>query len=186
VPTASWWSDGGFEFRELVQLARSKSVDVAVGCLGSGAPELDPRHELPTITRLLIDLGTPRNFAPTATVPSLNITDLLTERSHSQAHRDKLAARLRAILERRLGLATEDRATPVGAMRASVEAVRQRELARTRDLHPEIPPDTLDTITRSLVNQIFHLPSQRLREIDDQQLSDRVAALFAHTRVEAQ
>jgi hypothetical protein len=34
-------------------------------------------------------------------------------------------------------------------------------------------------LTRSLVNQIFHAPSERLRQLDDEALGQRLVALFA-------
>ena len=74
--------------------------------------------------------------------------------------------------------ATEDSRSPVGALRARVEDVRQRELVRMRRLHPEIPADTLDVLSRSLVNQLFHAPSQRLKDLDDPRLGQQFVALF--------
>ena len=71
------------------------------------------------------------------------------------------------------------RQSTVGALRESVERVRQRELDRFGRLHPEIPGETIDAITRSLVNQLFHLPSQRLKKTDDESLGERVVALFS-------
>jgi glutamyl-tRNA reductase len=68
--------------------------------------------------------------------------------------------------------------SPLGALRGEIEQIRQRELARAIKLHPHLPADTLDTITRALVNQIFHRPSLRLRDAANQELAEAVAALF--------
>jgi glutamyl-tRNA reductase len=68
--------------------------------------------------------------------------------------------------------------SPLGSLRGEVEQIRQRELARAAKLHPELPLSALDTITRSLVNQIFHRPSQRLRLSANQELAEALAALF--------
>jgi glutamyl-tRNA reductase len=63
-------------------------------------------------------------------------------------------------------------------LRSEIERIRQRELMRSLRLHPDLPPDTLDTITRSLINKIFHGPTQRLRQAADPELADALAALF--------
>ena len=46
-------------------------------------------------------------------------------------------------------------------------------------IHKDLERETVDTITRSLVQQIFHRPTTRLRELDDPELGARLAALFA-------
>jgi glutamyl-tRNA reductase len=101
-------------------------------------------------------------------------------RRHSQERRAALKQRLRVLLDERLAMATEDSATPIGRLRLEVERVRRAEVERTGRLHPELAPETVEQITRSLVNQIFHLPSKRLRELGDPDLGTRVAALFAY------
>ena len=57
--------------------------------------------------------------------------------------------------------------------------MRAAEVARIRRLHPEISQETAEAITRSLVKQIFHHATERLRALDDPALGDRVVALFA-------
>jgi glutamyl-tRNA reductase len=75
--------------------------------------------------------------------------------------------------------------SPLGALREEVERIRQRELMRTLRLHPELPPEKVDAITRSLVNQIFHHPSQRLRRSENPELAEAVVALFRSKTREA-
>jgi glutamyl-tRNA reductase len=63
-------------------------------------------------------------------------------------------------------------------MRKDVEAVRERESLRIARLHPELSKETIDTITRTLVNRLLHTPSERLREMGDTELAERLADLF--------
>lgn len=181
-PDARWFEEAPLGHASLDRVTTLDPVDVAVGCLGSSAAELDPRHDLPAVTRLIVDLGTPRNFADGAAVPVVTIATLLAEsqsRRHGDERRAALRAELRATLERRLAMAATDSGTAVGALRLEVERVRQQEMDRIVRLHPEIPPETLDTITRSLVNQLFHAPSERLKALDEPGFGEQVAALFA-------
>jgi glutamyl-tRNA reductase len=183
VPDAEWFVSGGFRFAPLASLAESGAFDVLVGCLGSSATELDAIRDLPAVRRLIVDLGTPRNIGGDASVPTITIAQMHADergRRHSQERRSALKHRLRELLNERLAMATEDSATPIGRLRLEVERVRRAEVERTSRLHPELPPETVEQITRSLVNQIFHLPSKRLRELRDPELGTRVAALFAH------
>ncbi len=164
----------------LAGLAGIPPVEVVVTCLGADAPELYPDLHLPPVRSLIVDLGTPRNVAGDLPVPIVTIAALL---HHSSPDEDPDRAALRDELHRIL----DDRIRPkvgrnsrsVGELRAHVERLREAEAARIRRLHPHLDPETVDTITRSLVNRIFHEPSARLRELDDEQLGRQVAALFA-------
>ncbi|MGH2632629.1 MAG: hypothetical protein ACRDG3_04395 [Tepidiformaceae bacterium] len=170
-----------WSFASLEQAGHFAPVDVIAGCLGSGAGET-PFGALPGVRGLVIDLGTPRNFGDDAPCRSLTIADLLADergQPHRVRRRAELAAALERILDVRLAYAAEDSRSAVGTLRSAVEGVRQRELARACRLHPEVAPETLDALTRSLVNQIFHEPSKRLKEIDDRRLSGELAALFS-------
>lgn len=170
----------GWRFASLDDLHSVGSVDVVAACLGSGAGEIDFAR-LPEVRGLAVDLGTPRNFGPGAPCHVLTMADLLADEQshpHRQRRRAELAAKLDAILDARLAGVAQDSASPVGALRSAVEGVRQRELVRARKLHPEVAPETLDALTRSLVNQIFHEPSRRLKELGDQRLGAELAALF--------
>jgi glutamyl-tRNA reductase len=171
---------GPWSFVPLKSVRSLEAVDILAGCLGSGAGEF-AFSELPRVREVAIDLGTPRNFTPNESARLITIADMLADeeaRPHARKRRAELRSRLDELLERRIADATDTGRSPVGALRARVEGVRQRELARMRRLHPEISPDTLDVLTRSLVNQIFHGPSQRLKQMDDQRLSAELAALF--------
>ncbi len=182
-PDAAWFRDGGFAFRHLQEMQDLAPVDVVVGCLGSNADELRPDDHLPEVRRLIVDLGTPRNFANHDDVPLVTIAAMLgpgNERPHGDAKRAALRERLHEILDRRLMMMSQNGESPVGNLRKSVEAARQRELEAVRQRHPEIPAETLDAITRSMINKIFHAPSQRLKQLDDPELAQELAALFAH------
>jgi hypothetical protein len=91
---------------------------------------------------------------------------------------DALRARLRQLLAERLVMASAAGNSPLGSLRGEVETIRRRELARAMKLHPELPENALDTITRSLVNQIFHRPSLHLRHSSNHELAAAFAALF--------
>ena len=166
-------------FIELGRVPGLGRFDVIVGCLGSGAGEIAPRV-LPAC-RLLIDLGTPRNFAAPSGPGVIAISDMLEDealRPHATAKRRKLRARLGAILDRRLARAGETSRSPVGALRAEVETIRRQELARARKLHPDVPPEVLDAVTRSLLGKVFHLPTTRIRDLSNESLAQEFAALF--------
>ncbi len=179
-PVAAWFEDGQFDFAPLDSLPEMPAFDVVVGCLGSNAPVLDVRAGLPPIRSLILDLGTPANFCGAAAAPLLDIAKLLEAgQHHTNRRRTRLLEELGAIIDRRLAMAASTRTSPVGAFRASIERIRQREAQRIRHLHPEIAPETVEAITRALVNQIFHLPSERLRRIDDAEWHERFVALFS-------
>lgn len=186
-PEAPWFAAGGFAFVPLDSLRSAGDVRVAIGCLGSAARSLDLAADLPAVSHLLVDLGTPRNFAGDSAAPVATIASLMpnhTARRHGDLRRAELADRLRAILDRRLGGAFLDGDGGLGALRKSVEEVRRDVVQRTRRLHPEIADETLDAITRTLVNQIFHLPSERLKQLDDPDVAHQFATLFAPERTE--
>jgi glutamyl-tRNA reductase len=183
-----WVAGSGFNYAMLDALPGLGAVEVAAGCLGSAAGELNVTASLPPVHHLLLDLGTPRNFSGESCTPQLTIAQLL-DRQHDHRHgtqrRAALRERLHDILDARLAAATRDSGSQTGALRLHVEQARQRELARIQRLHPDIDPQTLDTITRSLVNQLFHQPSKRLADSGDRDLAERVVALFAPAEPEA-
>jgi len=160
-------------------LASLPATDVLATCLGRTAPALGAA-DLPAINRLAIDLGTPRNLRGDVDAPVVNLAALVERQRTSPAEterRARLRDRLRVLLNARLEVAGYE--SPLGSMREDVERIRQKELERALRLHPDLPVDKLDTITRSLVNQIFHRPSMRLRRADDPELVAIVAALFS-------
>jgi glutamyl-tRNA reductase len=168
----------GVAYKPFSALGELGATDVLVACLGRTAPQLGA-GDLPAVRRLAIDLATPRNLKADLDAPVVTLSDLLE--SHRSAPRDAelrraLCERLDVMLATRLATARPD--SPLGTLRNEVERIRQRELTRSLRLHPDLPADKLDTITRSLVNQIFHRPSQRLRQAEDQELAAAFAALF--------
>lgn len=166
-----------WKFVHLGEAIELRRIDVLVGCLGSGAGEIALRF-LPQ-ARLVLDFGTPRNFREPSGPGLLTIADLLDDeanRPHATARRNRLKARLGEILDGRLSHVSNNGASAIGAIRRAAEETRAREAARIRALHPEIPPETVDAITRSLVDKLLHGPTVRLR--DDAALAERVARLF--------
>jgi glutamyl-tRNA reductase len=151
-----------------------------VTCLGADAPELFPDLHLPPVKTLIVDLGTPRNVAGTFPVPVVTIAALLDHSSpDDDPDRAALRDELHVILDERLRPVIGEASRSVGELRSHVERQRQAEAARIRRLHPQLDAETVDAITHSLVNRIFHGPSARLRDLDDEQLGQQVAALFA-------
>jgi glutamyl-tRNA reductase len=163
-------------YKPFSALGELPATDVIVSCLGRGAPQMGQAN-LPPVRRQAIDLGTPRNLTDDFEVPVLTLANLLTvQRDSGDAlQRRQLETRLRELLDSRLAL---DAPSPLGSLREEVELIRQRELIRTMRLHPDLPPEKLDTITRTLVNQIFHRPSRRLRQSGDTTLATTLVDLF--------
>lgn len=181
-PEGSWFKEANFAWSPLVTLSRTEPVEVAVGCLGADAGQLATQDALPSVTSLILDLGSPLNFAHDGDgAPFLTIADLMgtdRARQHRDEKRSPLQAILHGALDKRISMAQTDGRSSVGALRATVEEIRQRELARMKRLHPEIPEETLEAITKSLVSQIFHLPSARLKSMTDDEMARAFVELF--------
>ncbi len=166
-------------FVELANVPGLQRFDVIVGCLGSGAGEIAPRV-LPA-ARLLIDLGTPRNFSVLSGPGVVAISDMLDDehsRPHAMARRKRLRDRLGVILDGRIARLREDSRSPVGSLRAEVEAIRKQEVERAKRLHPDVPAEVLEAVTRSLIDKVFHAPTSRMRSLEDDSLARELAALF--------
>jgi len=160
------------------RLSDAPPSDVVVTCLGSAAEELSP-GSLPAAS-LYVDLGSPPNLAESV-APSIGLHAIVTSLradSAELARRTALRLRLNELLAARVAASAEDAESPVVRIRREAEAIRQRETARISRLHPDLPPQTVDTITRALVNQLLHAPSERLRQLDDPELASRLAELF--------
>jgi glutamyl-tRNA reductase len=173
------------QYRPFSALDALPATDVVVTCLGRTAPQLGAA-DLPSVRRHAIDLGTPRNLQDDFATPVVTLANLVAfqrEAGGDAPERRRLGARLRELLEARLAMAVPD--SPIGSLREEVELIRQRELMRSLRLHPDLPPEKLDTITRTLVNQIFHRPSRRLRQSGDLELAAAVADLFRQGAEEA-
>lgn len=187
-PDSPWMEEIGAEFVQLADLPGSDPVDVAVGCLGSEAEELDPRADLPVVSGLVLDLGTPRNFADNADVALLAIEDL-SRVDIGTGHRADLVAelsgKLRERLEKRLQMVAADSRSTVGAVRLALEKKRQAEVDRIVKMHPDLTRDLMDTITKSLVNRLFHRFSAGLKQIDDVDFHEQILALFTEPAEES-
>jgi len=181
APEGEWLVRHGIAFRRLANIPSLSSVSVVAGCLGGDAQPLSPA-DLPPVSRLLVDLGTPRNFAQGFDLPLVSIADII-EHSASDHRRLELRRRVRVLADRRAAESRRDGRSALGSWRREVEAVRLGEVDRIRRLHPELPGETIDTITRGLVNKIFHAPLERLRDSDDECFTQRVASLFQRSEV---
>lgn len=171
---------GPVQVRPLAELHTCEPVRVLVTCLGPAAEPLTP-VELPISAGVVFDLGTPRNVADAGRLPLLRTADLLAapEEPGEAEARERWRRRLGQILEARREMHARDATSYVGRLRLEVERIRRHEVERARRLHPGIAPEQLEAITLSLVNQIFHRPSARLRALDDPILGAEVAGLFA-------
>ena len=181
-PAGAWFEAGAFTYLPLTELAKRPAVDVIVSCLGSGADELHVKNDLPGARRLIVDLGTPRNLAGDPGVPLIDIARMWESefgRPHAESRRAQGRARLRVLLQERLTMLEQDSRSTVGRLRQEIERIRAAEVARALRLHPEVPPAAMESITRSLVNQLFHLPTERLRQQTNAALAYELAGLFA-------
>jgi glutamyl-tRNA reductase len=175
----------GIQYRPFSALASLSAADVLVTSLGRAAPQMGA-GDLPQPRRLAIDLGTPRNIRDDLAVPIITLAAMVAGRQETgseAAMRRQLDARLRELLQSRLAMKLPD--SPLGSLREEIELIRQRELMRSLRLHPDLPPEKLDTITRALVNQILHRPSMRLRQSGDLELATALADLFRRAAQES-
>jgi glutamyl-tRNA reductase len=169
-----WAVDLSLPWIPLDQLSSLPRSGMAMVCLGGDAPVLLPGEVQADV---IVDVSTPRRTgagaADVATLRDLREHVVLAEASK----RELLAADLEIEARRALTAWTEDRQSPVGRFRHSAEELRQAEVARIRRRHPEIPPETLEVITRSLMNRFLHAPSMRLRSLEPE-LASAVSELF--------
>lgn len=174
------WVAHPLQFRPLEELRQLGGVDFLVTCLGGDAAPLTA-DDLPPVRRLVVDLGTPRNVEGDLRTAVVSVGSMLAENERDEvgSHRAALIARLHEILDWRLARAAETRESAVGRLRFEVERIRRLEVERAYRLHPEVRPETVDAITRSLLNHVFHLPTERLRAEGGGDFERQVAALFA-------
>lgn len=180
-PGPTWADHDQVEFVRLDAMRAAGAADVVAGCLGAGADEIDAAA-LPPVRRLLIDLATPRNFTGAPGVPLITIAGLIgpCEGASGGALRRRLRERLGEIVASRAEAQRADSGSQVGAFRLAIEELRRGEIERIQRLHPEIPLPTIETITRSLVNRIFHGPSVRLAKADPA-VANQFVTLFQPT-----
>ncbi|WP_322818559.1 hypothetical protein [Tepidiforma sp.] len=176
--TACGRRDPGLDlpFVPIAQVASLPAVDVVVGCLGSAAGLIDPAV-LPR-ARLIIDLGTPRNFAESTDVPIVRLEDLIgaeQRRPHATALRARLRAELGSILSRRLARHAEDAAHPIGRFRKAAEELRRHALLRALDSAPDADREAVDRALRSATNRLLHDLTFSLRTRNDLELAEKLA-----------
>jgi glutamyl-tRNA reductase len=173
----------GIPFLPLADLDRLPAGDVIVGCLGSGAGLIDPTRLPPA--RLIIDLGTPRNFSDAA-VPMLRLGDLLAAeagRPHATALRSRLRHEVARVLEQRVARLSEDSGHPIGRFRRAAEDLREQALLRALATVPDADPGAVDRALRSALNRLLHDLTTRLRASADFELAASLAdRLEAATR----
>jgi glutamyl-tRNA reductase len=171
-------SDPGLpcRFVPLTDLSAVDSVDVVVGCLGSGAGVISVRR-LPH-SGLAVDLGTPRNFAEPAGPAMITLADMLADenrRPHATALRGRLAEVVADSLDRRLARLSEDSQHPIGRFRLAAERARRTGLERAIRLHPGADAEALDRATRSAMNRLLHGLTEHLRTTGSDALALQLA-----------
>ena len=128
----------------------------------------------------LFDLSVPRNIDPEAAsienVRLFNLDDLGSIAEHNLSERKEAAGEAEAIVEedvaRFMGWWSTLGAAPIiAALRAEADDIRTDELARALRKMGALSPDdaeTLEAMTRSIVNRLLHNPTVSLKERTDE------------------
>ncbi len=146
---------------------------------------------------LIVDIGVPRNVDPGAGevfgVDLLDIDDLRAVGEQTLAQRRQEIGKVRDVIAEELDRYRVDRAAReaaplVTALRARAEEIRIAELDRARarltDLSPEAW-DSLDALTRSVVNKLLHEPTVRIKDAAGTPRGDLYADALAELFVAA-
>ncbi len=167
------WSDA---FASLDRITSLEAFDVIVGCLGSGAGLVDVRLLPPA--RLLLDLGTPRNFATAPGVQAITLQHLVvdeTSRPHAVRLRQRLAEAARTALRRRLASLAEDAGHPIGRFRLAAQRLADAAVAAvTADLD-SADRERVECAVRSHLNRLLHPLTVALRAQQADALAVRLA-----------
>jgi len=125
---------------------------------------------------LIVDIGVPRNVDPGAGevfgVDLLDIDDLRAVGEQSMAQRRQEIGKVRDVIAEeldryRVERSAREAAPLVTALRARAEDIRLGELDRARARLGELTPETwesLDALTRSVVNKLLHEPTVRIKD----------------------
>jgi glutamyl-tRNA reductase len=133
---------------------------------------LPPRRER---TLALIDLSLPRAIAPEcashAGVVLHDLSGFEQIVAYNRARREREIPRVEALLERELRVyetrARESSVRPlVAELRQRAEEIRREELERALRKDGAVDLETLDRVTRRLVDRLLQVPSQALRRGD--------------------
>ena len=169
------WATAGHLSWTSLAAVHEVGAEAAFICLGGDAPVL-PATALRT--DVVIDVSTPRrteyNDPRVVTLAAIREQTLHAERGRREALQSGLDSDVRKAID----AWQSDSTTPLGRLRESVELLRQDELRRLRRRHPEIPEATIDAVTRSMVNRMFHHPVVRLKTLQPE-IAASIADLFA-------
>jgi glutamyl-tRNA reductase len=125
---------------------------------------------------LIVDIGVPRNVDPGAGevfgVDLLDIDDLRAVGEQSLAQRRQEIGKVRDVIAEeldryRVERAAREAAPLVTALRARAEEIRLGELERARAKFGDLTPEawqSLDALTRSVVNKLLHEPTVRIKD----------------------
>ncbi|AFO57730.1 glutamyl-tRNA reductase [Natrinema sp. J7-2] len=161
-------------------------AEVVVTATGSDEPILGPRHldadpdrdaaESGT-EQVIVDLGQPRDVAPTAgtlpTVQVFDLDDLESVTAETREQRADAAREVEAMIDREYDLLTEQykraRADEaIAAMYESAERIKDREvetaLSRLEGEVTEGQREVVESMADALVNQLLAPPTKSLRE----------------------
>ena len=170
-----WITDLQAPWISLESIERATPTSLAMVCLGGDATALSAER---VPAAVLVDLSTPRRTPADASIVTLR--DLRTHAFEAEAERRaELLAALECEADRALAAWASDGSSPVGRFRQSAELIRREETQRLARRHPEIPAETLEAITRRLLNRLLHAPSMRMRQLDEVD-SALVAGIFEH------
>jgi len=170
-----WISEFQAPWISLESVERATPTGLAMVCLGGDAAALNAER---VPAAVLVDLSTPRRTTADASIVTLR--DLRMHAFEAEAERRaELLTSLECEADRALAAWASDGASAVGRFRQSAEFVRREETERLARRHPEIAAETLEAITRRLVNRLLHTPSMRLRQLDEGDAA-LVAGIFEH------
>jgi glutamyl-tRNA reductase len=171
-----------------------REVDVLLTSTGAPAVVVDRTELTPVIeTRngrplLVVDIAMPRDIDPSVgELPGVTLLDLDDLRSFAEVGRDrrrKEVTRVRAIvadevarfLDRESARAV---APAISALRERAELLRSDELARFRGRLDGLDArqrETVEALTKGLVNKLLHEPTVRLKEAAGSTRGERLAA----------
>ncbi|MFB6120359.1 MAG: glutamyl-tRNA reductase [Halobacteriaceae archaeon] len=172
------------------------SADVVVTATGSEDPLFDRDSLADAGETLVVDLGQPRDVAPTATglddVAVFDVDDIESVTTATREAREAAAGEVREMIDRELDrLRTQfkrKRADEViGGMYESAERVKEREVATALnrlDADGDLTPDqreVVEALADSLVSQLLAAPTKSLRDAaaeDDWETINTAIQLF--------
>lgn len=166
----------------------------------AGAPEYlitaeivaDAMAQRPHRQLVLVDIAVPRDIDPAAAdIPNVHLLDvdaLQGQVDDTLAERRKAIPQVMGIIRSEMST-FEDKLRKLAVrplivdMRRRAEAIRQRELERTRRSLPDVDPaawEHIEILSQSLINKLLHEPTIRLRDEAGNGRSDEYVDAMRH------